>query len=91
MSCKINKTISISNKCITEYYNHTPIIYYMHVHMYIHVNTCMYAKLDKVIMNVHIDIGTHTHVIMHTPYYAPIIFHKDTNVHKHVVLVCTYI
>ena len=37
---------------------HTPMIYpsdYMHVNVYIHVNTCMYAKLDVVIifMNVH--------------------------------------
>ena len=32
---------------------HTPMISpnnYMHVHMYTHVNTCMYARLDVVII-----------------------------------------
>ena len=43
---------------------HTPMIYpsdYTHVHVYIHVNTCMYARLDVIIIQVavRIDIGTH--------------------------------
>ena len=68
---------------------HTPMISpnnYMHVHMYTHVNTCMYARLDVVIILSGCTQRyryTHTHIIMHTP-YAPMNYPKKyTHVHTH--------
>ena len=58
MSCiqdKIRPSVSnLGNECMNMHrVLHTPMISpnnYMHVHMYTHVNTCMYARLDVVII-----------------------------------------